>query len=84
MKVLAIIVAAGAGLRAGGELPKQFQKLGAKSVLRQTLEAFAHHPSITDVITVIAPGAEQHYTEAAQGLTPVSYTHLTLPTIYSV
>ena len=68
MKTVAIIVAAGAGLRAGGDLPKQFQLLGGKSVLRHTLEAFVRHPEIHTVITVIAQGFENHYAEAADGL----------------
>ncbi len=36
-----LIVAAGRGTRAGGELPKQWQMLGEKPVLAQTLAAFA-------------------------------------------
>ncbi|MEO9168544.1 MAG: 2-C-methyl-D-erythritol 4-phosphate cytidylyltransferase, partial [Aestuariivirga sp.] len=68
MKTVAIIVAAGSGQRVGGDLPKQFQLLGGKSVLRHTLEAFALHPKIHTVITVIAAGYEDHYTEAADGL----------------
>ena len=68
MKTVAVIVAAGSGQRAGGDLPKQFQLLGGKSVLRHTLEAFARHPEIHTVITVIAQGFENHYAEAAIGL----------------
>ena len=68
MKTVAIIVAAGAGLRAGGDLPKQFQLLEGKSVLRHTLEAFVRHPEIHTVITVIAQGFENHYAQAAVGL----------------
>ena len=68
MKTVAVIVAAGSGQRAGGELPKQFQLLGAKSVLRHTLEAFARHPEVHTVITVIAAGFESHYAEAAHDL----------------
>ena len=68
MKTVAVIVAAGSGQRAGGDLPKQFQLLGGKSVLRHTLEAFATHPQIHKVITVIATGFENHYAEAAAGL----------------
>jgi 2-C-methyl-D-erythritol 4-phosphate cytidylyltransferase / 2-C-methyl-D-erythritol 2,4-cyclodiphosphate synthase len=68
MKTVAIIVAAGAGLRAGGDLPKQFQLLEGKSVLRHTLEAFVRHPDIHTVITVIAQGFENHYAQAAVGL----------------
>lgn len=36
-----LIVAAGRGTRAGGDLPKQWQMLGQRPVLAQTLDAFA-------------------------------------------
>jgi len=36
-----IIVAAGRGTRAGGDLPKQWQTLGGRPVLARTLDAFA-------------------------------------------
>ena len=68
MKVSAVIVAAGAGLRAGGEKPKQYQYIGNKTVLRKTLEAFASHPQITEVITVIGEGHEADFHQAAFGL----------------
>jgi len=41
MTVGALIVAAGAGERAGGELPKQYRGLGGKPVLEWSVEAFA-------------------------------------------
>jgi len=51
----AIIVAAGRGLRAGGEIPKQFQPLNGVSVLARTIAAFASHPDIDQIITVVNP-----------------------------
>ena len=42
----AIIVAAGRGTRAGGDLPKQWQMLAGKPVLAHTLAAFAHLPRV--------------------------------------
>ncbi len=68
MKVSAVIVAAGAGLRAGGEKPKQYQYIGNETVLRRTLETFATHPQITEVITVIGEGHEANFHQAAFGL----------------
>lgn len=41
MTTAAIITAAGRGLRAGGDLPKQWQMLAGKPVLAHTLAAFA-------------------------------------------
>lgn len=51
----AIIVAAGRGLRAGGEIPKQFQPLNGVSVLERTIAAFANHPEIDQLILVVNP-----------------------------
>ena len=68
MKVVAVIVAAGSGIRAGGNCPKQYQLLGEKSVLAHTLSAFAKHPEVSAVITVISTGFEADYDSAAAGL----------------
>ncbi len=75
MSVAAVIVAGGSGLRAGGEIPKQYQLIGGKPVIRWTLEAFLSHPLVTHVQAVIGTGHEQLFAEATQGLTlppPVS------------
>ncbi|MEZ5797216.1 MAG: bifunctional 2-C-methyl-D-erythritol 4-phosphate cytidylyltransferase/2-C-methyl-D-erythritol 2,4-cyclodiphosphate synthase [Paracoccaceae bacterium] len=51
MTTAAIIVAAGRGSRAGGEIPKQWQDLAGRRVLEHTLAAFAGMP----VVLVIHP-----------------------------
>jgi 2-C-methyl-D-erythritol 4-phosphate cytidylyltransferase/2-C-methyl-D-erythritol 2,4-cyclodiphosphate synthase len=53
MAVVAIIVAAGRGARAGGGLPKQYRSLGALPVLARTLQAFMNHPRIDRVQPVV-------------------------------
>jgi 2-C-methyl-D-erythritol 4-phosphate cytidylyltransferase / 2-C-methyl-D-erythritol 2,4-cyclodiphosphate synthase len=68
MSVVAVIVAGGSGLRAGGGLPKQYQLVGGKPVIRWTLEAFLNHPLISRVQTVIGIGHEALFAEATQGL----------------
>lgn len=50
-----VIVAAGRGERAGGELPKQYRKIGGKPILKRTIEAFLFHPRIQTVAVVIHP-----------------------------
>jgi len=50
-KVSAIIVAAGAGKRFGSA--KQFALLRGKSVLDRSLEAFAAHPEVDEIILVL-------------------------------
>ena len=49
-----ILVAAGKGERAGGALPKQYQTIGGKAVLRRTIEAMLSEPRITQTIIVVA------------------------------
>ena len=41
MTIAAIIVAAGRGSRAGGEMPKQWQLLAGQTILARTVAAFA-------------------------------------------
>ena len=47
-----IITAAGRGLRAGGDLPKQWQMLGGKPVLQHTVEAFRALGFTTMLVTL--------------------------------
>ena len=53
MTTAAIIVAAGRGIRAGGDIPKQFQPLAGRAVLAHTIDAFAAHPQVNRIIVVI-------------------------------
>ncbi|MFG1463229.1 bifunctional 2-C-methyl-D-erythritol 4-phosphate cytidylyltransferase/2-C-methyl-D-erythritol 2,4-cyclodiphosphate synthase [Xanthobacter sp. DSM 24535] len=63
-----IVVAAGRGTRAGGNLPKQYHALGGESVLRRTLRLFAEHPGICAVQVVIHPDDAMRFANAAAGL----------------
>ncbi|NNF80439.1 MAG: bifunctional 2-C-methyl-D-erythritol 4-phosphate cytidylyltransferase/2-C-methyl-D-erythritol 2,4-cyclodiphosphate synthase [Rhizobiales bacterium] len=64
MKTAAIIVAGGSGLRAGGELPKQYQLVGDRPVIAHTLSAFCGHRDIDLVQPVIGPGHEELFADA--------------------
>jgi 2-C-methyl-D-erythritol 4-phosphate cytidylyltransferase / 2-C-methyl-D-erythritol 2,4-cyclodiphosphate synthase len=68
MSVAVVIVAGGAGFRAGGELPKQYQLIGGRPVIWWTLKAFAGHPGISHVQTVIGAGHENLFAMASEGL----------------
>jgi 2-C-methyl-D-erythritol 4-phosphate cytidylyltransferase/2-C-methyl-D-erythritol 2,4-cyclodiphosphate synthase len=46
MRIAAILVAAGSGIRFGAEAPKQFVTLGGKPVIRHAAEALAPHVSL--------------------------------------
>ncbi len=56
--IVALIVAAGKGERAGGDVPKQFQLLAGVPLVEHARRAFAAHPRIDRVVTVVAPDSE--------------------------
>jgi 2-C-methyl-D-erythritol 4-phosphate cytidylyltransferase/2-C-methyl-D-erythritol 2,4-cyclodiphosphate synthase len=51
--VAAVVVAAGQGLRAGGELPKQFRRIAGHTLLEHALLAFVGAPKVALVQPVI-------------------------------
>jgi 2-C-methyl-D-erythritol 4-phosphate cytidylyltransferase/2-C-methyl-D-erythritol 2,4-cyclodiphosphate synthase len=65
---IALIVAAGAGTRLGGEVPKQYLPLGGRAVLRHSVETFLRHPAISGVRAVISPEHRALYDGAIAGL----------------
>ncbi|MFN0194614.1 MAG: bifunctional 2-C-methyl-D-erythritol 4-phosphate cytidylyltransferase/2-C-methyl-D-erythritol 2,4-cyclodiphosphate synthase [Aestuariivirga sp.] len=68
MTVAAVIVAGGVGLRAGGERPKQYHRIGGKPVIWWTMRAFATHPAVSLVQPVIGEGHEEWFKDAAEGI----------------
>lgn len=68
MRTTALIMAAGRGMRAGGEIPKQYQMVGDISVLRHTLQRFLRHPAISATRVVIHPEDLALYNQATAGL----------------
>ncbi|HEX5846616.1 MAG TPA: bifunctional 2-C-methyl-D-erythritol 4-phosphate cytidylyltransferase/2-C-methyl-D-erythritol 2,4-cyclodiphosphate synthase [Rhodoplanes sp.] len=73
--VAAIVVAGGRGVRARGELPKQYRMIRGVPVLRRSLLAFTSHPEIQLVQPVIHPDDERLFQAAADALpirTPVN------------
>lgn len=67
-RIAAIIVAAGVGARAGGALPKQYQRLAGKPMLRHSVERLLAHPAIASVRVIINSQHADHYTAAVEGL----------------
>lgn len=53
MKVIAIIVAAGRGTRAGGKSPKQWQHLGGKRIIDHSIDLFKNIPRINKIMVVL-------------------------------
>lgn len=52
MKNIALILASGTGARCNLGFPKQFAKIGDKTVLEITIENFENHPKIDEIILV--------------------------------
>ncbi|WP_333714107.1 bifunctional 2-C-methyl-D-erythritol 4-phosphate cytidylyltransferase/2-C-methyl-D-erythritol 2,4-cyclodiphosphate synthase [Yoonia sp.] len=55
MTTTAIIVAAGRGTRAGGDLPKQWQALRGKPVAAHAMARLAAHPHVDALVLVLHP-----------------------------
>lgn len=53
MKIIAIIVAAGRGSRAGGKSPKQWQHLGGKRIIDHSIDLFKNIPRINKIMVVL-------------------------------
>lgn len=66
--VVAIVVAAGRGSRAGEGLPKQYRAIGGASVLTRTLRALLDHPDIERVVCAIHPDDRPLYDASIGGL----------------
>jgi 2-C-methyl-D-erythritol 4-phosphate cytidylyltransferase / 2-C-methyl-D-erythritol 2,4-cyclodiphosphate synthase len=69
-RIAVLIVAAGKGARAGTELPKQYERLAGKPMLRRTVEAFSAISSDQkwQVQVVIGAGQEDLAARALDGL----------------
>jgi len=66
--VAAVIVAAGRGARAGGEVPKQYRDIAGEPMIRATLRAFVDHAGIATVQPVIHPADTAIYRAATADL----------------
>ena len=72
MRTVALIVAAGKGVRAGGTLPKQFAPLAGRPMLAWSHAALAAHPAIDGVLIVIAAGQEAMLARSLPGVRHVT------------
>ncbi len=66
-QILALILAAGRGTRAGEGLPKTYRKIGGHAILRHSVATFLNHPKISKVQIVIHPDDQELYTDAIAG-----------------
>jgi 2-C-methyl-D-erythritol 4-phosphate cytidylyltransferase/2-C-methyl-D-erythritol 2,4-cyclodiphosphate synthase len=65
MRTIALILAAGRGVRVGEGSPKQYRLIAGQPLLRRAIAAFALHPSIDRVQVVIHADDQELYREAA-------------------
>jgi 2-C-methyl-D-erythritol 4-phosphate cytidylyltransferase/2-C-methyl-D-erythritol 2,4-cyclodiphosphate synthase len=68
VECVALVVAAGRGVRAGGGLPKQYRRLADRPVLAHSLAVFAQHARVDAIRVVIHPDDRMLYDEATHGL----------------
>jgi 2-C-methyl-D-erythritol 4-phosphate cytidylyltransferase/2-C-methyl-D-erythritol 2,4-cyclodiphosphate synthase len=66
--VAAVVVAAGRGLRVGGDRPKQYRQILGEPVIRPSLAALAAHEGISLVQPVVHPDDSVLYQAAVAGL----------------
>jgi len=67
--IAAVVVAGGRGLRAGGDVPKQYREIAGEPVIRPALATFLNHPQIGAVQPVIHPQDEEAFRAATASLT---------------
>lgn len=71
MSVYVIVAAGGQGTRAGGAVPKQWARLGARTMLAQSVEACASAPDVAGLIVVVpadrVEGVETDLADATHG-----------------
>lgn len=64
----ALIAAAGRGNRSGQPLPKQYQKISGKPLLRYCIECFLSHPLCNEVWVIIDPTDAELFLNCTKGL----------------
>ncbi len=63
-----LVVAAGRGARAGGDLPKQYRRIAGEALVARSARALASHPEIDAVAVVIGEGQDDFYRETCNHL----------------
>lgn len=66
--VIALVVAAGRGTRAGGDRPKQYVPLAGRALMRHTLSHLLAHPAIDAVQPVIHADDRETFAHVAAGM----------------
>ena len=72
-RIAALVVAAGKGLRAGGDIPKQFAQHQGKPLLRHSIDAFVTWKADVRLVVVIGEGQQAQAEQALEGIANVAY-----------
>ena len=67
-QIAAVVVAAGRGVRAGGDMPKQFRRIGGETVLRRTLSMLVDVPNLNLLQPVIRAEDRALFQEATAAI----------------
>ncbi len=70
MRVAVIVAAGGRGVRVGGEVPKQFRRIGGRTVLEHAVLPFVRSERIGEVVVVLPPDAPGEPAAALRALDP--------------
>lgn len=70
MRVAVIVAAGGRGVRVGGEVPKQFRRIGGRTVLEHAVLPFVRSERIGEVVVVLPPDAPAEPAAALRALDP--------------
>ena len=68
MRVSAVIVAAGKGVRAGDGPPKQYREVGGAAILARSMARFLDAPRVSDLCVAIRPEHRAFYDAATRAL----------------
>jgi 2-C-methyl-D-erythritol 4-phosphate cytidylyltransferase/2-C-methyl-D-erythritol 2,4-cyclodiphosphate synthase len=68
MRVMALLVAGGAGVRLGGAVPKQYLPLLGRAVIRHAAEALLRDGQVEAVLPVVAAGEQARVSGLLEGL----------------
>src|SRR5579862_1658123 len=79
LSVVALVVAAGRGQRAGGGLPKQYRDIGGRPLLLRTLENLLAAPSVAGALVVVHPDDAPIYDGVVARLDPAARGKLASP-----
>ena len=70
MRVAAIVAAGGRGSRVGGDVPKQFRRIGGRTVLEHAVLPFVRSERVGEVVVVLPPDPPREAAAALCALDP--------------